>query len=683
MLRALHRHSLQSYSAQSSLADSSSSDATYGSAEYYEDAEDEEEEEDDDEEDEFMDDDEAIASEAEALLDSADFDSQEASLLRSALSHFGQVQLVSGGSVPVLKVTLKARTKDGEESEDGVDAALREAGDAQLSALRQKQREFSLRDEVEVDEEDDGADAEEEELERDLAELHLLADAEAKADDATLLALHPFSPSDLTALHSQHERLHAALRAPDVDAMEVMQVVAWFLHAPPACPRYLRLTNEDFHRIALHCMGSSQWMSEDAAGEEKTADETTVDEDEEDDDGWQGEEEECEARAMSPYVTQVFAAMRSSGYEPRRSLLTRALRQAARREFETERAVVLLRETALGRLPAVDPAVRSARLASLDAAIRGEHVDWDVSAMAATKGGRGKAMKGHPVLVEAELARGDSLEAQLLRDGPLLEFAIEAGADRHYTGAVCRTYPEAAFSAFFERPRAPFSAHSMPLTPSSSPTSLPHMSIDLFALMLLHSIPFTRRATVNALHYVCNELQLPSVAALVLLKAHRDGLPLTSSLIDNLVTIAVNSQHLHGALEALSVARAQGVEVAMDSWVMLFNHCVYAEADAVDVDVVKRWAEGRGLRLMGWEQQRGGGRAALMYVLLEEAQRASVSAEELVREAELVISREFVRSMKEGLRDIGQWIRRREQNDEDEDEYDEDDDDDAGDDDHH
>ena len=226
------------------------------------------------------------------------------------------------------------------------------------------------------------------------------------------------------------------------------------------------------------------------------------------------------------------------------------------------------------------------------------------------------------VVVAPPSVDGVELHSALLADGPLLEMVIEASASSFYTEAVRSTYPDVLSAMPCERPVTPTSALYYPLTPSTVPSALPHLALDLLSLMERHSIPFTRRATVSSLLYVCNELQLPSLACLVLRKAHADGLALTSSLIDNAVTIACNSYHLHLALQALTWYRPLKLEAPIASFATLFNFALYGERHRGDAQLVHTWAESRGIRMTGWDGEgdgkgeaedgmRRGGRSAL------------------------------------------------------------------------
>ena len=672
--------------------------------------------------DEFddVDDEAAIASEAEALLDSTEFDSSEASLLRSALSHFsGHVQLLSlpHSSAPVLRLTLNnSRQRDGEDVDDSgrMGGAARvtagdEGGGGKVVAVRAKQREIQVDEEGEGEEEE-AAEREDEEdeakLEEDLADLHLAALAEAKVDDATLLALHPFTPPQLSTLHDRHARLAALLTAAEPVVEEVDEAVGWFLAPDSDCPRHLRLTCEDYHRVLHHWMDRQEefGMQDSRGGEGDEADEAhqqqqrreEEEEEEEEDDDEEEDEYEAREEAQSRLRLHAFIRMKESGYVLKRSLVKRLLKEA-NREGGTIIAMVLLRETAFGRLPDVDAATRAQRLAPFHAVVRGEHVKWDAAIPCPAPQLTGASTPPVPYLeaagsdsARAEVEEQQTVRAQLLADGPLLELVIEASADVYYTDDVRTSYPDALSTDALDQPPTPTSAYLAPLTPHSSPSSLSHLGVELFSLFLLHSIPFTRRSTVSSLLYVANELQLPSLASLVLSKAHRDGLRITTSLLDNLTTIACNANHLHLALHTLTLHPSLHLPPpSAHTFATVFNLAMYGDEKAVDAAVVDRWARERGLTLKGWgvgegegdgvQAGRGGGRPALMFALLEEAARVGVRGEEVVREAQLVISREIVRSMKHKLRDIGQWIRAREEDaeedDEDEDADEEDDDD--------
>ena len=587
-----------------------------------------EEEEEDEEFEEEEDDEESIASEAEALLESTEYESTEASILRSALSHFGQVQLLSAPSSPaqVLKLTLHARPKDGDSAGEDAGGGLRlntGEGDRRLLAMRQKQREIQ----AEEDEEEEGVEGEEEDdearLEEDLADLHLAAHVEAKVDDATLLALHPFIPPQLSALHDHHARLQSLLTAPAPDEDEVDEAVHWFLAPDSDCPRHLRLTCEDYHRVLNHWMDRREYsMEEDEEEEvaqpeaqqqqpqEGTQETEEVDEDEDEDD----EESRAREEAQSRLRLRLFIRMKESGYAMKRSLVKRLLKEASR-EGGAMMAMVLLRETAFGRLPAsadVDATLRVQRLRPFDAAMRGEHVDWDVPISAP----RRAEVDHFPLVPHVKAGSRDSAHAeddelqssrkQLLADGPLLELVIDASADAYYTDDVRASYPDALMTVVLDQPPTPSSAYLAPLTPSTSPSSLPHVAVELFSLMLLHSIPFTRRSTVTSLLYVSNELQLPSLASLVLLKAHHDGIRISPPLLNNLITIACNSSHLHLALHTLTLYTTLHLPLpSAQTFSTIFNLAVYGQERVIDAGVVDKWARGRGLVMTGWG---GGGR---------------------------------------------------------------------------
>ena len=622
----------------------------------------------------------AIASEAEALLDSADFDnSDEASLLHSALSHFGAVQLISSPHAttgPVLQLTLRARNAEGGDGTQIAHALTPPL----LPSIRQKQRDLPLDEEWDEDEEEENDVEEEQRREAELADLHLTALTEAKADDFTLLSLHPFTSSELSSLHEQHSRLQAALMSAEVNEDEVDEAMSWFLASDAGVPRHLRLTNEDYHRILHHWMDREDYVMEEEEGEEEESGSQAVDgEEEEGEDDEEEDERSHEAREeeQSRLRLLLFARMKDSGYGMKRELVKRLMKEA-RREGGTTMALVLLRETAFGRLPPSAPSkLRRDKLKHFHSAMRGEHIEWEVNARTTPprKSEPLLTMTTEPTETDEELqvdaVIGSSLRQDLLSDGPLLEMVIEASADQFYTEAVKESYPDALSIIARDRPPTPTSAHYFPLTPSTSPSALPHLALDLFSLMELHSIPFTRRSTVISLLYVCNELQLPTLASLVLRKAKADAIPLTSSLIDNLITIACNSYHLHLALQALTWYRPLKLEPPITSFATLFNFALYGEKAVVDFQIVDRWARGRGLVMQGWEGvdgEGGGGRSALLFALLEEAHRVGLGAAGVVREAQLVVSRELVRSMKEQLRDIGQWIQKRENGEEEEDE---------------
>ena len=514
----------------------------------------------------------------------------------------------------------------------------------------------------------------------ELFDLHLEALAELKADDSTLLALHPFPPTDLTALHEQHGRLQLALaRPPRADDSEVSEVVEWFLAPDAGVPRYLRLTGEDYHRIFHYWLDVSQGEELLRRPDGDDEEEGEEDEEDEDDEAYAWEEQRQVLLRL-----QLFARMKEAGYTMRRELVRRML-PSREANIGPYMAMVLLRETAWGRLPRTPTPTasteRSPRMAAFDAAMRGEQIDWSVNTL--TAGSGSKPLVSLTSAVDAipfSPPAADDLHAQLLADGPLLEMVIDASADDSYVDAVRDTYPEVLSMMTREQLPNPMSAAFYPLTPAVVPGGLPHLALELLGLMELHSIPFTRRSTVTALLYVCNELQLPSMAALVVRKAHRDGIPITASLLDNLVTIACNSYHLHLALQALSLMRALRLEAPVSAYASVFNFATFGEDHVVDIAIIDHWARSRRLVMSGWEGREGGNRSALVYAVLEEAQRVGLAADEVVREAQLVVSRELVRSMKDQLRDIGQWIRRREGGQEDDEDGVDDADDDDGDD---
>ena len=626
--------------------------------------EDDEEDEDEDEaeeDEEEQDEAERMEEEAAALLEAGDLsDHPEASsIIRSALSALGQVQLMSAGATPLLRLTLKNREGEQEQGQmtpaaDG-GRSLQEEMEAARARLRQRQQQkregeaAAAAEEMDDEDEDDAVTREDiAEREDDLAQLQLAALTEGKQRDATLLSLHPFTADELQAVQSQHAALTRALSRKQVRDEEVNTALHFFLSPSlsSSAPLWLRLTAEDYHRLFHYWLG---WEDKQEAddGDEAAAEMEEQAEDE------QQQQDDSGAWSLR-HRHALFSRMKESGYSLKRSLVRRALRTAKSRGGVVE-AMVMLRETSVGRLlPRPGDVVvqlsstQQRRMAAFANAMRGVY-DLDADML---------TVKPPPAKRAASKRWAAAANSGLLKaDAPLLELAIEAAAAEEHTEAVRLSYPARLCSSHLPQPPTALSACSFPLTPASSPTSQPHPSLELFALMLQHELPLTRASTVNWLLYVCDTLQLPDVAAMVVLKAVRDSPQLvTADLLDVLVTIACNASHLQLALRALQLYSRLNLQPPLASYANVVNYALWGPQQTVQEAVVDGWLREQRLRLTGWPDVR----QRLLFGLLEEAEGRGLRGEQVAREAQRIIGRELARSMKDGLREVERFIRMKE-----------------------
>ncbi|MCJ1297019.1 hypothetical protein MMC34_008588, partial [Xylographa carneopallida] len=621
-------------------------------------------------------------------------------------------------------------------------------------------------DEDEEEEEED--DGDEQQRRFDWETTVLEATNENLQDSHTLLTHYAFTSEQLQLLAEKHEQLAAGLaRAQDDssagedevgtnwadakkdDKRSVMEALRFFVGgdtlAAGSVSWHWRLSVEDCHS-AMHQL--LDWEAEDMWTEASEEMEEEVEEVEEHKPSSQlhasqardapqqkgegdtaaaerAEEADFEAR-IAEYQklrTHLYARMKEHGYELKPSLVKRLLREA-KRHGSSLNALTLLRDTAIGRRmreadrTAEANTAASSIHATLDALILGEQPPFPAQPQQSGKRRSGELVEQRRIQAEA----------------PLLELAIEAAADQDYTEAVRSTYPASMATALKEPPTstaayiAPLTADNVArqssssssaslLSPSSAdaPTSftaLPHLSLELYALMRQHNLPFSRASTVNALLAVCNELQLSYLAADVAHKALHDLAPPPStstssrsassfrsvarsrvavSVLDSLLTIACNCCHVHLALSTLdrwdSTPNARPVDIA--SYATLLNYALHGPQHTLPIPVITAWAAGRGIHLAtaGWEDKTeasgGGERQLFVLALLEAAGARGVAADDLVKEAQRAVSKELVRSMRNDMREIGRWINQQMKGWSEEAEEDDDDDGDDGDGDGH
>ena len=743
--------------------------------------EDDDEDEDQDEEDE---DEEAveleIAEEAEALLAAQELDTQEASMLRSALRglsalsphHFIHAQpkqavavSPSATAFPLLSANALRQRPEDEEDE------VRERPPTIDQSLRHKHRQSRrTEDEEEDEDEDDDEDDDSDEQQRrfDWETTVLEASKENLHDSDTLLARFPFTAEQLQLVDEKHDQLTIGLaRMQDGeesagmdgedDRRTVLAALRFFVGddtlVAGSVPWHWRLSVDDCHS-AMHQL--LDWEADDVWAEATDVLDAEVEEDDEEaatsndmhvkkasaaDEEQDGtaeegdseaadEEEEAnlEARIIEyqKLRTYLYARMKEHGYELKSSLVKRLLKEA-KRHGSALNALTLLRDTAIGRR--MREADRNASTKSapdpihttLSALIRGEQLQLPAQSPQPSKRRSGDLVEQRRIQAEA----------------PLVELAIEATSDADYTEAVRSTYPAGMATALKQPPVshaafiAPLAADSAAshafsssttalLAPSSavSPTPyapLPHLSLELYALMRLHNLPFTRASTVNALLAVCNEMQLSYLAADVAHKALLDLAPTLSasssssssrssassfravsrsrvavSVLNSLVTIACNCCHLHLALATLdrwdNTANARPVDIS--TYATLLNYALHGPQHTLPATVTIEWAKGRGIELAaaGWDGGRieeGSGRQLLVLALIEAAGARGVAGDELIREAQRAVSKELVRSMRDEMREIGRWINRQMKGEWQEEADEDEDDDDGGDDDGH
>ena len=744
--------------------------------------EDEDEDEDEDEEEEEEDEEaveQEIAEEAEALLAAQELDTQEASMLRSALRglsalsphHFIQPQpkqatsvLPTASAFPLLSTNaLRQRTEDEEDE-------IRERPPTHEQSLRHKQRQARRAEEDEEDEDEDDDeedDADDQQRRFDWETTVHEASKENLHDPATLLAHYSFTAEQLQLAEEKHEQLAMGLarlqdegeqsegveESDEDDRRRVIDSLRFFVGedaiAPGSVPWHWRLSVEDCHS-AMHQLldfeADDTWVDAneelneededegegdtsnqlqatkkaEAAREEDTAVES------ESDAAADKEEANLEARIAEYQKLRMYlyACMKEHGYELKPSLVKRLMREA-KRNGSALNALTLLRDTAIGRR--LREAGRSG-----DTALAADSIHAMVSAMI-----RGEqpppAAQSQPA---GRRRSGELVEQRRIQaEAPLVELAIEAAADADFTEAVRSTYPAGMATALKQPPTshaafiAPLTADSAArhisthsaaslLVPSSATvptpyTPLPHLSLELYALMRLHNLPFTRASTVNALLAVCNEMQLSYLAADVAHKALQDLAPAPSasasssrlsassfraiarsrvavSVLDSLVTIACNCCHLHLALATLdrwdNTPNARPIDTA--TYATLLNYALHGPQHTIPPSVTTAWASGRGIQLEAaeWEGSAAGGssgsgRQLLVLALIEAAGAKGVAGDDLIREAQRAVSKELVRSMRDEMREIGRWINRQMKGEWREEADDEDDDD--GDDDGH
>ena len=739
------------------------------------------EEDEDDEDDEQEEDEEAveaeIAEEAEALLAAQELDTQEASMLRSALRglsalaphHFIHAQpkqtatvLPSATAFPLLTANaLRQRTEDEED-------AVRERPITHEQSLRHKQRQARRAEEDEADEDEDDEeddDGDEQQRRFDWETTVVEASKENLHDPATLLAHYPFTPEQLQLVEERHDQLSMGLaRLQDEDESEraavseeddrrkVMEAMRFFVGedsiAAGSVPWHWRLSVEDCHS-AMHQLldweADDVWAAAsegvDEEGEEEDGEETSdqmqattsleaarheSDAAEDRDDNAADEEEEADLdfrlEENQKLRTYLYARMKEHGYELKPSLVKRLLKEA-KRNGTALNALTLLRDTAIGR-----------RLRDADRKADGNPTADTIQSMLSA------LMRGEQPPLTAQSPQpsrkrsGELVEQRRIQaESPLVELAIEATADADFTEAIHSTYPSGMAHALRQPPTSN-AAFIAPLTtdhaarhvstnstaallaPSTAipPTPyapLPHLSLELYAVMRLHNLPFTRASTVNALLAVCNEMQLSYLAADVAHKALQDLAPAPStsssrssassfravarsrvavSILDSLVTIACNCCHLHLALATLDrwdgAVNARPIDTP--TWATLLNYALHGPQHTLPPAVITSWARGRGIELAvaGWdgnEADNGSGRQLLALALIEAAGARGVAGDDLIREAQRAVSKELVRSMRDEMREIGRWINQQMKGEWREEADDDDDDDDGGEDDGH